>query len=261
MRLIDTARAYGNAEAIIGRTMQSVNSFQIVTKTPVFLDSRISSADGATLIKEFRQSLTDLGVPLVYGLMIHKADNLLSPGGEKLFNQMVRLRTNGLIKKIGVSVYSACQIDVILDRFPIDLIQVPVSVLDQRLIESDHLKKLKQRGVEIHARSAFLRGLIFAEPDLLPPHFEQVKSTLSELRAAADEDRIDIATAALSFLLDIEEIDTVLIGVTRSNQLTMALDGIRRRGRARLRNPKRFSVTDPKIVSPIHWPAFKTVER
>ena len=257
--MIDTARAYGNAEAVIGRMMPSANPFRIVTKTPVFSDSRIATADGAALIKEFRQSLNDLRVPSVYGLMIHKADNLLSPGGERLFSAMESLRSDGLTGKIGVSVYSARQIETILDRFPIDLIQVPVSVLDQRLIESGHLKDLKKRGVEIHARSAFLKGLIFADPDLLPPQFGAAKPMLSELRSAAEAEGLDMATAALSFLFDIEEIDTVLIGVTRSSQLTAALDGIRNRGRARLRDPDRFSVSDPEIVNPAHWPDFRTV--
>ena len=43
--------------------------------------------------------------------------------------------------------------------------QLPFSLLDQRLLKDGSLKRLKQLGVEIHARSLFLQGLLFmSEP-------------------------------------------------------------------------------------------------
>lgn len=258
MCVLDTAPAYGNAETILGRTLPPTHRFRIVTKTTAFSDDCMTPANADALIDEFQRSLSALRVQSVYGLMIHKADNLLGAGGEHLFEAMETLRADGVAGKIGASVYSADQIELILDRFPIDLIQLPVSILDQRLIESGHLRALKQRGVEVHARSAFLKGLIFADPAALPSHFRSVGNTLSELRSCAGEAGLDIATAALIFLLDLDDIDTVLIGVTKASQLAKVLDGVRESAGAHLRSPQLFSVTDPTIVNPALWPDFKT---
>ncbi|MDE0540081.1 MAG: aldo/keto reductase [Rhodospirillales bacterium] len=259
MDVLDTAPAYGNAETILGRTLPPTHRFRIVTKTTAFPDDRMTPANADALIDQFHRSLSALRVRSVYGLMIHKVDNLLGAGGGHLFEAMETLRADGVAGKIGASVYSADQIELILDRFPIDLIQLPVSILDQRLIESGHLRVLKQRGVEVHARSAFLKGLIFADPAALPSHFGPVGNTLSELRFRAGEAGLDVATAALTFLLDLDDIDTVLIGVTKTSQLAKVLDGVRESAGARIRSPQSFSVADPAIVNPALWPDFKTV--
>lgn len=77
---------------------------------------------------------------------------------------MQQLKAQHLVKNIGVSVYEGKQIDGILERFDIDLIQLPLNVLDQRLLHSGHLAKLKNAGIEIHARSVFLQGLLLVSP-------------------------------------------------------------------------------------------------
>lgn len=89
---------------------------------------------------------------------MHRADDLFVPGGERLMAALTDLKQQGLVAKIGVSVYNAEQIDQVLDRFAIDLVQLPISVLDQRLLRSGHLRKLKSAGVEVHARSVFCRA-------------------------------------------------------------------------------------------------------
>ena len=101
----------------------------------------------------------------VYGLLAHHADDLLVPGGRRVFEEMQRLLEEGLVRKIGVSVYSGQQIDSILELYTPDIVQLPLNLFDQRLLESGHLEKLKRRGVEIHARSVFLQGLLLIEPD------------------------------------------------------------------------------------------------
>ena len=256
--VIDTARAYGNAEAVLGRTLPEDHRFRIVTKTPAFEGERIRAADAALLIEQFRASLRDLRIRSVDGLLVHKAENLLGEGGEHLFEAMEALRQEGAVDKIGVSVYTADQIGRVIARFPIDLIQVPVSVLDQRLIAGGQLRELKRHGVEIHARSIFLKGLIFENPDDLPPYFNVAKSTLRMFQEHVDACKLDAATAALSFVLGVDEIDTVLVGVTNLDQLNGILNGIQENTGKSFTDPAKFAISDPDILNPAKWPEFET---
>src|SRR5262249_48966545 len=132
---------------------------------------------------------------------------------------MTALKESGSVGRIGVSVYTAAEIDGICRRFPVDMVQLPVSVLDQRLLASGHLRLLKDRGVEVHARSVFLQGLLLSEPENLPDYFRTVRDSLAVFRARASEHGMSAIEAALQFALRIPEIDCVLVGVCDAPQL------------------------------------------
>ncbi len=79
-----------------------------------------------------------------------------------------QLKSTGLVAKIGVSVYEAEEIDRILDRYPIEIVQLPFNALDLRLARGGPLQRLAGAGVEIHARSVFLQGLLLAPVAEIP---------------------------------------------------------------------------------------------
>ena len=257
--LLDTAKGYGDAEPFLGRTLPSSTHFRVVTKTAPLAGETIRIQDAEMLERDFHGSLRDLGVDSVYGLLVHKAENLLADGGEYLFGVLESLKASGLVKKIGVSVYTAEQIEKLSERYLIDLIQVPVSILDQRLVRGGHLKSLKRMGVEVHARSVFLKGLLFAEPATLPPHFDGSKIILTKLRTEAAYLGKDPAIAALDFVLGLPEVDTVLIGVTHVGQLQAILDGLSKNDGGEISSPERFALSDPDVLNPAKWPAFKVM--
>ena len=254
--MLDTASAYGNAEEVLGRVLGRTQPFRIVTKTAVFNHTSIRREDSNTLLETFRTSLEALRVQSVYGLMIHKASNLTGDGGERLFDAMQNLKRKGQVKKIGVSVYDAAQIENVMARFPVDLVQVPVSILDQRLIAGGQLKTLKEHGVEIHARSVFLKGLVFADPGMLPDHFYRVREKLAEFRNAVAASGSTPQAVALSYILDNPEIDTVLCGVTSAAQLEQIVDSLSGPAAFPFPDPQRFALADPEILNPARWPAF-----
>ena len=133
VRIIDTAPLYGTAEEVLGKCLPHSHRFDIVTKTPSFTDIPESARVGH-LKRVFERSLTRLGTNRVYGLLMHHADDLLKPGGEALYEAMTALKHAGKVARIGASIYEPEQVDRLLERFAIDLIQVPVNVLDQRLV-------------------------------------------------------------------------------------------------------------------------------
>jgi aryl-alcohol dehydrogenase-like predicted oxidoreductase len=217
--VLDTAPMYGDAERVLGSTLPLRHSFQIVTKTAQFRKDQIEQLDVDLLERTFHVSLLKLRQTSVYGLLAHHASDLLVPGGELLYARMAEFKQQRMVKKIGASVYSADQIDALLARHQIDIIQLPVNLLDQRLIDSGHLARLKSRGVEIHSRSAFLQGLLLIPPDHLPDYFHPVRGLLSAYNAWLYQHQMSPVEGALAFVSGQADIDCVVVGVCATSEL------------------------------------------
>ena len=222
IQILDTASQYGQSEAVLG--MNPLEGFKAVTKTPSFATSHISDIELNLLIETFQQSLDLLACKKIYGLLIHHVEDLLVPGGDKLLAAMRQLKEKGLVEKIGVSVYDSMQVDAVLKKFKPDLIQLPLSVLDQRMITSGHLELLKNDGVEIHARSVFLQGLLLMPLSIIPAFFEPIRPLLTRWHAAAHAQGLTVNQAALSFVKNIPYVDTVLVGLDSLEQFRSCLD-------------------------------------
>ena len=105
-----------------------------------------------------------------------------------------------------------------------DLIQLPLSVLDQRMLSSGHLEMLKNEGVEIHVRSAFLQGLLLMSLDEIPEFFKPIKPLLARWHAAARDQGLTVNQAALIFVRDIPFVDKVVIGVNSLEQFNSCVE-------------------------------------
>ena len=217
--MIDTASLYGESEAIIGKSTNNKHNWKIITKTPHFIDDCIDKLQVKQLRESFNQSLLNLNKKYLYGLLLHSCDDLFKPNGDLLFKEMERLKSIGLINKIGVSVYNKYQIDRVLDNFEIDLIQLPVNILDQSLISDGSLVKLKKHGVEVHARSVFLQGLLLMEENLIPSYFLPIKKNLDAFKNLARELSLTKLELALGYVASIDEIDKIVVGVNTLSQL------------------------------------------
>jgi len=250
IRTVDTAPAYGDSEEVLGCVLPRDHRFQIVTKTPAFDTGMITAEDARRLRHSFDQSLTRLRQQAVYGLLVHHASDLLAPGGERLWEAMTALKIAGNVKVIGVSVYTARQIDAILARFAVDVIQLPVNLFDQRLVQSGRLKELKKRGIEIHARSVFLQGLLLMAPEEIPEPLAAARPLIVELRRETERAGISPQQAALGFVKSIAEIDRILIGVESGRQLRDNITAFTA-GASLLFD--RFAVTDEHILNPSLW--------
>lgn len=249
--ILDTAPAYGASEAAIGSALGGRTDFRIVTKTPVFARNAIDENDVRALAETFRQSREALRRDQLYGLLFHRAADVLKPGGKSLIDAALRLVETGAVEKIGVSVYTGADIERILELFTPDIVQVPVNVFDQRLLVSGHLANLRSLGTEIHIRSVFLQGLLLMNPDRIPPYFEPFKAHIAryfDAVAAAGMSRLE---AALAFAMSLDA-DVALIGVTSVQELQEVL----RYSHSQTGNPidyGQFAQSDPRLVEPSRW--------
>jgi len=155
-------------------------AFRIVSKT-------ISAAQGAeAVITRAHRSVKNLG--RVDLLLVHSVSDLVGPHGAELWRALGRLKADGVVGGIGISAYVADDPAGLAEHFRPDAMQIPFSLLDQRLLRDGSLARLKALGVEVHARSLFLQGLFFMEtpPDKLThaaPLLHKVRARIADAGA------------------------------------------------------------------------------
>ena len=254
VRVLDTAPAYGASEAVLGEWLSGTHPFDIVTKTPGFNREPFGKPEAAELIRVFEESLSSLRQTSVYGLLVHECDDLFAVGGELLWDTMQSLKDSGRVKKIGVSVYTAEQIDRVMDGYDVDLIQLPINVIDQRLVKSGHLRALKEADIEIHARSVFLQGLLLMNPEKVPSHFEDIRPLLKKYHAWLEENGLTMIEGALAFMHGLPEIDCVVAGVCSQGEAAEIASAFHGSKNVKM-NFNLFFVPEPKFLNPSMWPA------
>lgn len=249
--VLDTAPSYGDGEAVLGRTIPESANFRIISKTPPFSNDRITDADATMVHDSFKRSLDNLRQSKIYGLLIHHTATLFKPGGEAIVEALLALRSEGLVEKIGVSVYDGNEIDKTLAIFTPDLIQIPISIADQRLIFSGHLSRLKELGIEIHARSLFLQGLLLMKPHNLPSHFTPMKPKLEKMHASFAISGLSPLQGCLAFGRACSELDSLVVGVNRINELRDILSAMN--GTTEVDNTADLALDD-NFINPALWP-------
>ncbi len=246
--LLDTARAYGSAEEVLGKNLHGSEDFQIVTK----IAPQRGKPSYEIARSSFSASLSALGVNRVYGVLAHHAKDLLVPGGHELWRFLRDQREAGRVQRVGASVYTSEEIDLLLERFDIEIIQVPLSVFDQRLIKSGHLARLKDRGVEIHARSLFLQGLVLKDVADVPSYFGAAKGVLRAWEKDIHAAGASKVSGALAFAESLGLIDYAILGVTSTAELVANVEALAETDKISMRFGL-YSIDDEAILMPGNW--------
>lgn len=251
--LLDTASLYGCAEQVLGQCGATDAGWRIVTKTIQFKQDSIGAADAHACRQALEASFRQLRAASVYGVLVHHAPDLLAPGGERIWEILRQFQQQGRISRIGVSAYDGAVLARVLDRYEIGLVQLPMNVLDQRLQADGTLAQLKQRGVEVHVRSAFLQGLLLSEPSTLPPFFAPLQARLAAFGRAAQDTGMSRAGLALAWLRANPCVDQIVIGVNHAGQLH---DSVRAYHESLPPDVdfSAFRCDDAALVDPSRWP-------
>jgi aryl-alcohol dehydrogenase-like predicted oxidoreductase len=242
---LDTAAAYGGSEAVLGTI--GVADFQVVTKLPA-LPPGIE--DPARWVRSQTEgSLGRLRVPAVHGLLLHRPSDLLGPRGGAIYAEMARLQDEGFVRKLGVSIYSAAELDRLAGSFALDIVQAPLNILDRRLVDSGWLQRLRSSGVEVHTRSAFLQGLLLLRREELPPRFARWAPLWDRYAGWLRQTGLDPAHACLRFVLA-QPVDRVIIGADRLEHFVHAVSVPSGSGPP---PPEELSSVDEQLIDPSTW--------
>ncbi|MGY4688927.1 aldo/keto reductase [Salibacterium sp. K-3] len=209
---LDTAAIYGNSESILGN-INKTKSYFINTKIPP-----VSGVAKNFLEYTFIDSLSNLQCNKIEGMFIHDSNDLIND--RTIIEKLSSWKEEGYINKIGVSVYEEKEINqIISNSFPIDLIQLPINIFDQRLLQSDILNQIKKNNITIQARSVFLQGLLLENSTKIiknHPAYKKYHEILGEISA---EHQLSQLEFALLFIFQVDQLDEMIIGINNSKQL------------------------------------------
>ena len=224
--VVDTAAVYGDSEALLGRFLPSRRERWIVA-------SKYSGQpQGMTALVE--EQLQRLGTDRIDVYQIHWA-----PRGkdEALYEELEALRRSGKIRFAGVSLRSAGDVAHVLRQPGIDVLQMPVSLLDPEPLRSS-LALLRSRGVGVIARSALRGGFLtgkydaasrFAAPGDQRAEWEAGRIAELARQAAAFDELVPetgsrLATA-VAYPLHFPEVSTLILSCKDRGQVDANLGG------------------------------------
>ena len=163
---------------------------------------------------------------------------------------MLNFKNEGVISKIGLSIYSPSILDKLIPRYEFDLVQAPFNILDTRLLDSGWLEKLDAIGIEIHARSVFLQGLLLIPCQEIPNEFKRWETLFRHIEKWSKEKKLSLLEACIFFALKQKKIDKIILGIDSLKHLKEILKIDFKKNISGL--PK-ISSTDESLINPSKW--------
>jgi aryl-alcohol dehydrogenase-like predicted oxidoreductase len=243
---LDTAIAYGESESTLGQL--NLDGFKLITKLPGLPE------DCADVIGWVEEQLTGsfarLNCSTVHGLLLHRPAQLLEAQGSTLYRALAEMKAQGLVGKIGISIYEPQELDQLFASMDFDVVQAPFNILDTRLIDSGWLQRLPERGAELHVRSVFMQGLLLMSAAERPSKFLRWNSLWHEWHHWLNSEGLSPVQACLRHALSFNEISRIVVGVDTAAQLqeiASAANGLLPAMPSTLRS------NDPDLLNPSRW--------
>jgi aryl-alcohol dehydrogenase-like predicted oxidoreductase len=254
LTLLDTAQAYGDAEAVLGRTLPPGHPYRLISKLPAQSQPAFTSDHCLVWDQAFERSCVRLGQPCLDALLLHSAADLRKPGGEHLRAWLLSLRQRGLVRRLGVSIYGSADL-VGVPPDLLDLVQLPLSLYDQRLLVDGTITRLRDQGCAVHARSLYLQGLLLSPtaswPAWVDPAARAHHARLEHLAANRGRSLLDFA---LGFARAQQDLEAVVLGLCSCRELQQLLESWGRISPWQEGEWRTWALPDAGILDPRHWP-------
>ncbi len=231
----DTARSYDLAESRLGNVLCQARPFNCCVFTKLKPLAAIpDSASKCEVINAIDasvfQSCYYLQQHKLDVLMFHRSQDIVRWDGLVL-KHLENLMANGVIRKIGVSVYSPDEAIQCMTNPLIKFIQIPFNLLDRRWCENKFQDALKSRpDLSVQARSLFLQGLLVSDADRWPIWVKEREEIVARLKSLCIllgcENR---AALCIAYARAFPWISTFVVGVESKEQLEQAFTYFDRR--------------------------------
>ena len=255
IREFDTAQAYGESERVLGHCLSRLgitNEVSIISKTNLDIDH----LDLTKMQMVLESSLNNLKCDHLHGYLLHREASLdqWDKGlGELLVNLVEK---NGLVKNIGVSVYSPERAIQALKTDHISIVQLPSNILDRRFENADVFKLADQLGETIYVRSVFLQGLLLMDGKDIPDKMQFVIPVMERIESIVKETGLSKHELALGYVRKAYPSARIVLGVETQEQLENNVKSWERSLPSGLVEgvKKEFNYVEDKILNPVLWP-------
>lgn len=209
---IDTANVYGNAEDIISFALQKKNCLSQIKVSTKISNINIELKNDQiqyNIYKEVEDSINRLRVPVIDILYLHQNETSVFTN-KIVIDSLCKLRGDGFINKIGLSLYSHEEINRAIGINVYDVIQVPVNVLDASYY---NLLK-KSNSCEIIARSIFLQGALDLRNDGGKKYnkLNLLKNKIQRIERLGADFKMALNEVCYKYVCAKEDINHVIVG-------------------------------------------------
>ena len=254
IREFDTAQAYGESEAVLGRALLSLgisNDVRIITK----LDPKLELNKGQKIKRAINGSIERLQIPSLYGLMLHREEWLdnLNNGLEKTLRALV---LDGTVQHLGVSLYTPVKALRALESDILDMIQVPANILDHRFADAGVFNLADEKGKLVYIRSVFLQGLLLMKPEDLQANMAFAKPALTKLDFLCNQYKLTPNRLALLYIKQKYTQGKVVFGAEMSEQIIQNMEDFNGNLPEALMNEINSIFSDARedLIDPSKWP-------
>ena len=243
IKTIDTAINYGSSEKLIGNICDK--SWHVITKIPSIPQNSVNIRSWVEA--NVCSSLKKLNKETIDTILIHNPDDI----HKGILPVLEDLKKDKLLNKIGISIYNPETIHKNIDLDIIDVIQCPYNIFDRRIISSGLADNLKLMGIEIHARSIFLQGLLLMDYKSMPKYFNKWKDVWLRWKNFLIDNDISSLDLCINNVQHEKYIDKYIVGVESKNQLEEILKSSQK---------KKFDIdfdefknSDMNLINPTNW--------
>jgi aryl-alcohol dehydrogenase-like predicted oxidoreductase len=216
---VDSAEVYGDAEATLGEFLHDRRSKWIVATK--------YSGQKAGLTATLERQLKRLQTETIDLYQLHWV-----PRGADaaVFDELAKIKQAGKARFVGVSLYSAEDIDFVLDMPHVDAFQVAMSLLDPDPF-MERLRAIHEGGKAVIVRSALREGFLTGKfkrdakfPDPADQRHALTPAQIAELVDQAERFRFlekeagSMVSAAARYPLSFAEVSTVILGTKSPKQ-------------------------------------------
>lgn len=241
IRALDTATVYGDAHS---RITQFAPDFMVQTKVSA------AGKNESEIRRDIDASMRNLQVDRIWRILVHDWPELKGQERSLVIKVLADLRESGVLTHFGVSIYTEFELTAIESHFgEVRVVQVPASIVDQRLSQSEVLHTLRKAGVAIQARSIFLQGALLDSRSSRATHPELVK-----FFAQVREQPVDAVDVCVNFIKAQEWIDEVVFGATSAREVLQICNSFS--GEQLDLKWESWASGDDRLLDPRRWPRF-----
>jgi aryl-alcohol dehydrogenase-like predicted oxidoreductase len=214
---LDTARAYGTSEDVLGQALAELgikDKVTVVTKI-AHMDAGLDQATADRVVEQsVSESLKRLRLDALPLCLMHHEENFC------YIESLLKLKERGLVRHVGSSVMTPGMTKTIVGSGQAEAVQAPTSLFDRRYVRAGVFRACREGGLGLFVRSIYLQGLILMQDqDITPVLAAVVTPVLQRLRALAAEAGMSLAEMAVRYVLALEGVTCGVVGVETAAQM------------------------------------------
>jgi len=256
VNFIDTARAYGASEEVIGRALKTRRHEYILASklAPIREEGQSDRKLREQVKASIGESLRALQTDVIDLLQLHHAPVEVVRRG-RVLEAVQEAQKAGYVRFIGASTYGEEAPLAVLEDGRYDTLQVAYNLADRQL-EERVLPLAQEKNVGVIVRSVLLRGVLTHRYAFIPDQLAELRAAIAQLNGLVGEEVGSLPEMAYRFVLAHPAVNTALVGTSRLEELQAALEFASRGPLppALLARIRAIVVADRDQLNPSTWP-------